>query len=120
MSIIILIAMFVALSCVKVINKSKIGIIMRLGKFHKTAETGVNFLVPFLDKMTHVIDLREQVVDFKSQSAITRDNITMKVNSVVYYRITDPVRCAFEIENPISAIEDLTATTLRNLMGELD
>ncbi|MFI3211230.1 MAG: SPFH domain-containing protein [Peptostreptococcaceae bacterium] len=117
---IILIAIFVALSCVKVVNQSKIGMIMRLGKFHKTAETGVNFLVPFLDTMTHIIDLREQVVDFRPQPVITKDNITMRVNSIVYYRITDPVRYTFEIASPISAIENLTATTLRNLMGELD
>ncbi len=84
------------------------------------ADTGVHFLVPFLDNMSYIIDLREKVVDFPPQPVITKDNVTMQIDTVVYYRITDPVRYTFEIANPITAIENLTATTLRNIIGELD
>ena len=93
---------------------------MRLGKFQKVAETGVHFLIPFLDKMAYVIDLREIVIDFPPQPVITKDNVTMQIDTVVYYKVTDPVRYVFEIANPIAAIENLTATTLRNIIGELD
>ena len=108
------------LSCVRVIKQSKVGIIMRLGKFRKVADTGVHFLVPFIDQMSYVIDLRENVIDFPPQPVITKDNVTMQIDTVVYYRITDPARYVFEIANPITAIENLTATTLRNIIGELD
>ncbi|MFI3210169.1 MAG: SPFH domain-containing protein [Peptostreptococcaceae bacterium] len=109
-----------ALASIRVIKQSKVGIVMRLGKFHRVAETGVNFLVPFLDNMSYIIDLRENVVDFDPQPVITKDNVTMQIDTVVYYRVTDPVRYVFEIANPITAIENLTATTLRNIIGDLD
>ena len=118
--VLILFVVFIALSCVKVIKQSRIGIVMRLGKFHKEAKTGVHFLVPFIDKMAYIIDLRELVVDFPPQPVITKDNVTMQIDTVVYYKVTDPVKYVFEIANPISAIENLTATTLRNIIGELD
>ena len=118
--IIIIIVILISLTCVKVIKQSKVGIIMRLGKFQKKADTGVHFLIPFLDQMAYVIDLRENVVDFPPQPVITKDNVTMQIDTVVYYQITDPTRYVFEIANPISAIENLTATTLRNIIGELD
>lgn len=116
--VIILIVVVLSLSCVKVIKQSKVGIVIRLGKFHKKADTGVHFLVPFLDQMAYVIDLRENVVDFPPQPVITKDNVTMQIDTVVYFQVTDPVRYVFEISNPISAIENLTATTLRNIIGE--
>ena len=87
------------------------GIIMRLGKFHKEAKTGIHFLVPFVDSMAYMIDLREMVVDFPPQPVITKDNVTMQIDTVVYYKVTDPKSYVFEIANPISAIENLTATT---------
>ena len=118
--VIILIAVILSISCVKVIKQSKVGIVMRLGKFQKKADTGVHFLIPFLDQMAYVIDLRENVVDFPPQPDITKDNVTMQIDTVVYFQVTDPVRYVFEIANPISAIENLTATTLRNIIGELD
>ena len=118
--VIILIVVVLSLSCIKVIKQSKVGIIMRLGKFQKKADTGVHFLIPFLDQMAYVIDLRENVVDFPPQPVITKDNVTMQIDTVVYFQVTDPVRYVFEIANPISAIENLTATTLRNIIGELD
>lgn len=116
----VVVVVIIGLSCVRVIKQSKIGIIMRLSKFRKVADTGVHFLVPFIDQMSYVIDLRENVVDFPPQPVITKDNVTMQIDTVVYYRITDPVRYVFEIANPITAIENLTATTLRNIIGELD
>lgn len=118
--LIAVVAMVIALFYIKVIKQSKVGIVMRLGKFKKVADTGVHFLVPFIDSMSYIIDLRENVVDFPPQPVITKDNVTMQIDTVVYYRITDPVRYVFEIANPITAIENLTATTLRNLIGELD
>lgn len=118
--IIIFIVVLLSLSCVKVVKQSKVGIVMRLGKFQKKADTGVHFLIPFLDQMSYVIDLRENVVDFPPQAVITKDNVTMQIDTVVYFQVTDPVRYVFEIANPISAIENLTATTLRNIIGELD
>ncbi len=118
--ILILIVVALSLTCIKVIKQSKVGIIMRLGKFQKKADTGVHFLIPFLDQMAYVIDLRENVVDFPPQAVITKDNVTMQIDTVVYFQVTDPIRYVFEIANPISAIENLTATTLRNIIGELD
>lgn len=118
--VLIAVVVIIGLSCVRVIKQSKVGIVMRLGKFLKVADTGVHFLVPFIDTMSYVIDLRENVVDFPPQPVITKDNVTMQIDTVVYYRITDPARYVFEIANPITAIENLTATTLRNIIGELD
>lgn len=105
---------------IKVISQSQVGIVMRLGKFHKRAETGINVLVPFLDTLAYRIDLREKVVDFPPQPVITKDNVTMQIDTVVYFNIIDPERYVFEIANPMSAIENLTATTLRNIIGELE
>ncbi|MDM9887964.1 SPFH domain-containing protein [Clostridioides difficile] len=118
--VLIVVVVAISLTCIRVIKQFKVGIIMRLGKFQKVAETGVHFLIPFLDKMAYVIDLREIVIDFPPQPVITKDNVTMQIDTVVYYKVTDPVRYVFEIANPIAAIENLTATTLRNIIGELD
>ena len=118
--VIILIIVILGLSCVKVIKQSKVGIVMRLGKFQKKADTGVHFLIPFLDRMSYVIDLRENVVDFPPQAVITKDNVTMQIDTVVYYQITDSKLYTYGVENPINAIENLTATTLRNIIGELE
>ena len=101
-------------------TSSTVGIIMRLGKFHKKADTGVHFLVPFIDTLSYRIDLKERVEDFPPQPVITKDNVTMQIDTVVYYQVTDPIRFVFEIANPNAAIENLTATTLRNIIGELD
>ncbi|NMS91714.1 SPFH/Band 7/PHB domain protein [Clostridioides difficile] len=118
--VLIVVVVVMSLTCIRVIKQSKVGIIMRLGKFQKVADTGVHFLIPFLDQMAYVIDLREIVIDFPPQPVITKDNVTMQIDTVVYYKVTDPVRYVFEIANPIAAIENLTATTLRNIIGELD
>lgn len=116
----IIIIVVMSISCVKVVQQSTVGIIMRLGKFHKKADTGIHFLVPFIDTLSRRIDLRERAEDFPPQPVITKDNVTIQINTIVFYQITDPVRYVFEIANPISAIENLTATTLRNIIGDLD
>lgn len=110
----------IAISSIKIIQQSTVGIIERLGKFHGKAERGINILVPFIDRMRAIIDLREQVVDFAPQPVITQDNVTMQIDTVVYFQVTDPVRYVYEISSPRSAIENLTATTLRNIIGEMD
>ncbi|KKM09725.1 peptidase [Clostridiales bacterium PH28_bin88] len=110
----------IAVSSIRIIQQSTVGIVERLGKFHGKAERGVNFMVPFIDRMRTMIDLREQVVDFPPQPVITQDNVTMQIDTVVYFQVTDPIRYTYEISNPISAIENLTATTLRNIIGEMD
>lgn len=110
----------IALSSAKVINQATVGVIERLGKFSRLANRGINFVFPFFERLIVVINLREQVVDFPPQPVITSDNVTMKIDTVVYFQITDPVRYTYEIANPIQAIENLTATTLRNIIGELD
>ena len=118
--ILIIIVVIMSIKCVKVIQQSTVGIIMRLGKFHKKADTGVHILVPFIDTLSYRIDLKERVEDFPPQPVITKDNVTMQIDTVVYYQVTDPIRFVFEIANPNAAIENLTATTLRNIIGELD
>lgn len=107
-------------SSIRVIQQSRVGIIERLGRFHGKAETGVNFLVPIIDHMRAFIDLREQLVDYPPQPVITKDNVTIQIDTVIYYQVTDPVKYTYEIQSPRSAIEYLTATTLRNIVGEMD
>ncbi len=118
--ILILILLIIAIRSIRIVKQARMGIIMRLGKFRKEAKTGIHFLVPFVDTMSYMIDLREIVVDFPPQPVITKDNVTMQIDTVVYYKVTDPKSYVFEIANPISAIENLTATTLRNIIGDLD
>ncbi|HQD51308.1 MAG TPA: SPFH domain-containing protein [Defluviitaleaceae bacterium] len=109
-----------SLSSIRIIRQSTVGVVERLGSFHKKAETGINFLIPFIDRMKAIVDLRERVVDFPPQPVITKDNVTIQIDTVVYFKVTDPVFYVYEIANPIAAIEYLTATTLRNIIGELD
>jgi len=109
-----------AIASIKIVSQSTLGIIERLGKFHRRAETGVNFLIPFLDNMKAIIDLREQVIDFPPQAVITKDNVAMQIDTVIYFKVTDPVNFIYEISQPLNAIENLTATTLRNIIGDLD
>ena len=118
--IIIICLIVIAVRCIRIVKQARVGIIMRLGKFHKEAKTGIHFLIPFVDSMSYMIDLREVVIDFPPQPVITKDNVTMQIDTLVYYKITAPKSYVFEIANPISAIENLTATTLRNIIGDLD
>lgn len=121
LSIIVLILILVVLfRSIKIVRQSTVGIVERLGKFHAKAEQGINIVVPFIDRFRAIVDLREQVVDFPPQAVITKDNVTMQIDTVVYYQVTDPFRFVYEIANPLSAIENLTATTLRNIVGEME
>ncbi|HHY12110.1 MAG TPA: SPFH/Band 7/PHB domain protein [Firmicutes bacterium] len=117
--LVVLLFVFAATS-IRVIRQSQVGVVERLGKFHGLAETGVNIIIPFLDKMRAVIDLREHVVDYPPQPVITKDNVTMQIDTVVYYQVTDPIKFTYEIAAPKTAIEYLTATTLRNIIGDMD
>lgn len=118
-AIAILIIVVIARS-VRIVRQAQVFIIERLGKFHRLMESGIHLVIPIFDRIVNVKDLREMVVDFPPQSMITKDNVSIQIDSVVYYQITDPIRNQYEIANPILAIENLTATTLRNLIGELD
>lgn len=116
----VVLLLLIAASSIRIIQQSKVAIIERLGKFYTKAERGINIIIPFIDRVVHVIDLRERVVDFPPQPVITKDNVTMQIDTVVFFQVTDPIRYTYEIANPIPAIENLTATTLRNIIGELD
>jgi regulator of protease activity HflC (stomatin/prohibitin superfamily) len=118
--IIVIFVIYVAFSSIKIIQQATVGIVERLGKFHKTAEKGINVVIPFIDHFRAIVDLREQVVDFPPQPVITKDNVTMMIDTVVYYQVTDSFKYTYEISNPILAIENLTATTLRNIVGDLE
>lgn len=105
---------------IKIVSQATVGIVERLGVFNRKAEQGINVIIPFFETYRAVVDLREQVVDFPPQAVITKDNVTMQIDTVIYYQITDPFRFIYEIANPFSAIENLTATTLRNIVGDLE
>ena len=122
MEIIIILLVFVfifACSSIKIVNQAQKGIVERLGTYNRLTEPGVNLIIPFFEKEIRRIDLREHVKDFPPQPVITKDNVAMQIDTVVYYKVTDPYKFIYEISNPISAIENLTATTLRNIIGEL-
>lgn len=119
-ALVILLVFIFAATSVRIIQQSRVGIVERLGKFHGLAKTGVNVIIPFIDHVRAIIDLREQVVDYPPQAVITKDNVVMQIDTVVYYQVTDPVKYVYEIANPRTAIEYLTATTLRNIVGDMD
>ncbi len=118
--VVVLFVILIAYSSIKIIRQATIGIVERLGKFHKTAEKGINILIPFVDSFRAIVDMREQVVSFVPQPVITKDNVTMMIDTVIYYQVTDPFKYTYEIQNPIFAIDNLAATTLRNIVGDLE
>ena len=105
---------------IKIVPQAHAYVIERLGAYHATWETGLHFKIPFIDKVSKKVSLKEQVVDFPPQPVITRDNATMQIDTVVYFEITDPKLYTYGVERPLSAIENLTATTLRNIIGDLE
>lgn len=119
---IILASLFLLIfSCsIKIVKQSTAKTIERLGKYSKTLHSGLHFVIPFIDRVSETISLKEKVSDFKPQPVITKDNVTMQIDTVVYYQITDPKLYTYGVDYPISAIENLTATTLRNIVGELE
>ena len=105
---------------IKIVPQSQAYVIQRLGVYHATWQTGIHFKIPFFEKIAKVVSLKEQVVDFAPQPVITKDNVTMQIDTVVFYAITDPKMFTYGVERPVSAIENLTATTLRNIIGEME
>lgn len=117
---IVIILLIVVISCIKVVPQSKAYVIERLGMYRSTWQTGLHFKLPIIERISKIVSLKEQVVDFPPQPVITRDNVTMQIDTVVFYQITDPKMYAYGVERPIVAIENLTATTLRNIIGDME
>ena len=118
--VILIIALVIAVNCIKIVPQANAYVVERLGAYLSTWSVGVHFKTPFIDRVAKRVILKEQVVDFPPQPVITKDNVTMQIDTVVYYQITDPKLYAYGVENPIMAIENLTATTLRNVIGDLE
>ncbi len=116
----LVIIVIIVLSCINVVPQAKAYVVERLGGYQATWGVGIHFKVPFIDRVAKRVVLKEQVVDFAPQPVITKDNVTMRIDTVIFFQITDPERYAYGVENPIVAIENLTATTLRNIIGELE
>jgi len=109
----------VAVSSLRVIRQSTVGVVERLGSYHRLLPNGLQVVVPFIDRVLPLLDLRERVMDYPPQPVITKDNVTMQIDTVIYYQITDPVRATYEIATLRTAIETLTQTTIRNVIGDL-
>lgn len=118
--VLIVVLIVILATCVKIVRQSTIVIVERIGKYHKTLESGLHFIAPFIDRTLKPISLKEKVADFRPQAVITKDNVTMQIDTVVYFQVTDPKLFTYGVESPLMAIENLTATTLRNLVGELE
>ena len=118
--ILIAVVFIILIANVKVVPQAHAYVIERLGAYQTTWDTGLHFMVPFIDKVSKKVSLKEQVIDFPPQPVITKDNVTMQIDTVVYFQITDPKLYAYGVERPLSAIENLAATTLRNIIGELE
>lgn len=118
--VVIVLVLWVLASCIRIVPQAYAVVLERLGAYKATWSTGIHFKVPFIERVARRVNLKEQVVDFPPQPVITKDNVTMQIDTVVYFQITDPKLFAYGVENPIMAIENLTATTLRNIIGDLE
>jgi len=118
--VLLILVLVLAASCIKIVPQAQAVVVERLGGYLTTWSVGIHFKVPFVDRMAKRVVLKEQVVDFPPQPVITKDNVTMQIDTVVFFQITDPKLYAYGVENPIMAIENLTATTLRNIIGDLE
>ena len=118
--VLIFIILLILVSCIRIVPQAQAMVVERLGAYLETWNVGIHFKVPFIDRVAKRVLLKEQVVDFAPQPVITKDNVTMKIDTVVFFQITDPKLYACGVENPIMAIENLTATTLRNIIGDLE
>ena len=118
--VIIVIAVWVLASCVRIVPQAYAVILERLGAYQATWSTGIHFKVPFIERVARKVNLKEQVVDFPPQPVITKDNVTLQIDTVVFFQITDPKLYTYGVENPIMAIENLSATTLRNIIGDME
>ncbi|MBR4795125.1 MAG: paraslipin, partial [Lachnospiraceae bacterium] len=118
--ILLIILLLIIVSCIKIVPQAHAVVIERLGAYQATWGVGLHFKVPIIDRVARRVTIKEQVVDFDPQPVITKDNVTMRIDTVVFYQITDPKLYCYGVENPIMAIENLTATTLRNIIGDLE
>ena len=118
--IVLVIVILILISCVKVVHQAQAVVVERLGAYLATWSTGLHFKLPIIDRVARRIDLKEQVVDFPPQPVITKDNVTMQIDTVIFYSITDPKMFCYGVASPIVALENLTATTLRNIIGDLE
>ena len=118
--VILIIFLIIFTSGIKIIPQSKAYVVERLGAYHRTLQTGLHYIIPFIERRANIVSLKEIVKDFAPQPVITKDNVTMQIDTVVYFQITDSKLYTYGVENPINAIENLTATTLRNIIGELE
>ena len=118
--ILVILILAVIVSCIQIVQQSKAYVIERLGAFHSVWGVGLHFKLPFIERVVKKVSLKEQVADFDPQPVITKDNVTMQIDTVIYFQITDPKLYTYGVEYPLSAIENLTATTLRNIIGELE
>lgn len=118
--LLLLVLVVVLISCIRIVPQAQAVVIERLGRYHATWDAGIHLLIPVLDRPAKRVNLKEQVADFPPQPVITKDNVTMRIDSVVFFVITEPKLYAYGVENPIAAIENLTATTLRNIIGSMD
>ena len=117
--IVVVFALIAAFRTIRVIPQARAGVVERLGRYSRTLEPGLTLVVPFVDRVRPLVDLREQVVNFAPQSVITEDNVVVAIETVLYFTITDPRSATYEVANPLQAIEQLTVTTLRNVIGGL-
>ena len=120
LALLILVIVVVLVRCIRIVQQSKAYIVERLGAYKTTWNVGLHFKMPFIERVAKVVSLKEQVADFQPQPVITKDNVTMQIDTVIYFQITDPMLYTYGIERPIVAIENLSATTLRNIIGDLD
>ena len=118
--ILVVLVLVVVVSCINIVQQSKAYVVERLGAFHSVWGVGLHFKLPFIERVVKKVSLKEQVADFDPQPVITKDNVTMQIDTVIYFQITDPKLYTYGVEYPMSAIENLTATTLRNIIGELE
>ncbi|MBQ2101292.1 MAG: SPFH/Band 7/PHB domain protein [Lachnospiraceae bacterium] len=118
--VLVIVALGIAVSCVKIVPQAQAFVMERLGAYQGTWSVGFHFKMPLIDKVARRVNLKEQVADFPPQPVITKDNVTMRIDTVVFYQITDPKLFTYGVENPMMAIENLTATTLRNIIGDLE
>ena len=118
--VVLIVIVLMLLSCVRVVKQTDEYIIQRLGKYHATWSVGIHFLAPFFDKVERVVTMKEQLIDYDPQPVITKDNVTMLIDTVVFFQVTDSKLYTYGVTNPMNAIEKLTSTTLRNIIGELD
>lgn len=118
--VVLILVVLILASCIKIVPQAQAYVVERLGAYQQTWSVGLHIKVPFIDKVAKRVVLKEQVVDFAPQPVITKDNVTMRIDTVVFFQITDPKLFAYGVENPIMAIENLTATTLRNIIGEME